>query len=85
MDLYVRFCQNLLKMLKKEHPSEDWQNCGMLYFDGDELVDTVNKVLSTYATEKYCATVTVKTQATKVVTKPNCLCTCWLVLKTVKK
>ena len=49
--------QNLLKMLKKEHPTEDWQNCGtemlciMLYFDGDELVDTVNKVLSTYAPE----------------------------------
>jgi len=41
-------------MLRKEHPTEDWQNCGtemlciMLYLDGDELVDTINKVLSTY-------------------------------------
>ena len=35
-------------MLRKEHPTEDWQNCIMLYLDGDELVDTINKVLSTY-------------------------------------
>ena len=41
-------------MLRKEHPTEDWQKCGiemfciMLYLDGDELVDTINKVLSTY-------------------------------------
>ena len=42
---------NLLKILKGEHPTKKWQNCGtevlciMLYYSGAELARIVNKVL----------------------------------------
>ena len=42
---------NLLKMLKGEHPTKKWQNCGtevlcvMLIYDGAELARVVDKVL----------------------------------------
>ena len=42
---------NLLKMLKGEHPTKKWQNCGtevlcvMLIYDGAELARVVEKVL----------------------------------------
>ena len=42
---------NLLKMLKGEHPTKKWQNCGtevlcvMLIYDRAELTRIVNKVL----------------------------------------
>lgn len=42
---------NLLKMLKGEHPTKKWQNCGtevlcvMLMYDGAELARIVDKVL----------------------------------------
>ena len=42
---------NLRKMLKGEHPTKKWQNCGtevlcvMLIYDGAELTRIVNKVL----------------------------------------
>ena len=42
---------NLLKMLKGEHPTKKWQNCGtevlcvMLMYDGAELARIVEKVL----------------------------------------
>ena len=42
---------NLLKILKGEHPTKKWQNCGtevlcvMLYYEGADLARIVNKVL----------------------------------------
>ena len=42
---------NLLKILKGEHPTKKWQNCGtevlcvMLYYEGADLAKIVNKVL----------------------------------------
>ena len=45
---------NLLKILKGEHPTKKWQNCGtevlcvMLFYDGAELARIVNKVLGTH-------------------------------------
>ena len=45
---------NLLKILKGEHPTKKWQNCGtevlcvMLYYEGAELARIVNKVLGTH-------------------------------------
>ena len=42
---------NLLKILKVEHLTKKWQNCGtealcvMLYYDGKNLARIVNKVL----------------------------------------
>ena len=42
---------NLLKLLKGEHPTKKWQNCGtevlcvMLFYDGADLARIVNKVL----------------------------------------
>ena len=42
---------NLLKLLKGEHPTKKWQNCGtkvlcvMMFYDGDDLARIVNKVL----------------------------------------
>ena len=44
---------NLLKILKGEHPTKKWQNCGtevlccMMYYEGAELARIVNKVLGT--------------------------------------
>ena len=44
---------NLLKILKGEHPTKKWQNCGtevlccMMFYDGAELARVVNKVLGT--------------------------------------
>ena len=49
---------NLLKLLKGEHPTKKWQNCGtevlcvMLFYDGDDLARIVNKVLG--KTVNYC-------------------------------
>ena len=46
---------NLLKLLRREHPTKKWQNCGtemlcvMLYYDGAELAEIVNKVLGMHA------------------------------------
>ena len=46
---------NLLKMLKGEHPTKKWQNCGtevlcvMLFYDGAELTRIVNKVLGKHS------------------------------------
>ena len=43
----------LVENVEEGSPSEDWQNCHTemlcikLYFDGDKLDDTVNKVLGT--------------------------------------
>jgi len=40
-----------LKLLKKEHQKETWNNCGtdmlciMLYLEGEELAETLNIVL----------------------------------------
>ena len=45
---------NLLKILKGEHPTKKWQNCGtevlccMLFYEGAELARVVNKVLGTF-------------------------------------
>ena len=45
---------NLLKILKGEHPTKKWQNCGtevlcvMIFYDFAELARIVNKVLGTY-------------------------------------
>ena len=42
---------NLLKILKGEHPTKKWQNCGtevlcvMIFYDFAELARIVNKVL----------------------------------------
>ena len=42
---------NLPKLLKGEHPTKKWQNCGtevlcvMLFYDGTDLACIVNKVL----------------------------------------
>ena len=44
---------NLLKILKGEHPTKKWQNCGtevlcvMIFYDFPELARIVNKVLGT--------------------------------------
>ena len=44
---------NLLKILKGEHPTKKWQNCGtevlccMMFYEGAELARVVNKVLGT--------------------------------------
>jgi len=44
---------NLLKILKGEHPTKKWQNCGtevlcvMIFYDFAELARIVNKVLGT--------------------------------------
>ena len=49
---------NLLKLLKGEHPTKKWQNCGtevlcvMLFYAGDDLARIVNKVLGN--TVYYC-------------------------------
>ena len=65
---------NLLKMLKGEHPTKKWQNCGtevlwvMLFYDGAELTRIVNKVLGKYSSlldqslvnNHYCFTKPVK-------------------------
>ena len=46
---------NLLKMLKGEHPTKKWQNCGtevlcvMLIYDGAELARVAEKVLGMQA------------------------------------
>ena len=45
---------NLLKILKGEHPTKKWQNCGtevlccMMFYEGAELARVVNKVLGTF-------------------------------------
>jgi len=42
---------NLLKIMKGEHPTKKWQNCGtevlcvMLYYSGADLARIVDKVL----------------------------------------
>ena len=47
---------NLLKILKGEHPTKKWQNCGtevlcvMLMYDGADLTRIVNKVLGKHLT-----------------------------------
>jgi len=44
---------NLMKILKGEHPTKKWQNCGtevlcvMIFYDFAELARIVNKVLGT--------------------------------------
>ena len=45
---------NLLKILKGEHPTKKWQNCGsevlcvMLFYSGADLARIVNKVLGVH-------------------------------------
>ena len=53
--MHKLFLQDLLLMLKKEHPEKTWLNCGldvlcvMLFYDGDDLARIVEKVLRKFS------------------------------------